>query len=180
MDYDYQLESPPRMYDDALQNFEPETAVSCSQSDQNGGAHDITAPYPLVYGLSMNVDIHTLRQEFEKYGEVLSCKFQSHGFYGYINMRSLESAKKVVKQLDGKYLGEYGCAMQLRQTGPPPMKDTYDHKQLDGHEGSWQRKYENKTRGWQSMRYRWRSSYRYRKSGRRPAWISGQRRWYRS
>lgn len=129
----------------------------------------------------MNVDIHSLRREFEKYGAVLSCKIQSHGFNGYVNMLSLDGAKKAAIGLDGKYLGEYGCAMQLRQAGPPPTRGPYNSEQVGGYDYSrWRNRsssHDKRIRKWQTMRQPYRYSYRHTKSGPRLGRISNQGRW---
>jgi hypothetical protein len=172
LDYDYAPKSPLTGYDNSSQNYPSESVESHSRRDHDGSADDIVAPYLLVHGLSMNMDAQSLKQEFEKYGGVMSCKIQSRGFYGYVNMISLDDAKKAVMDLNGKYLGDYGCAMQLRQAGPPPIRKPYSREKVGVYDPSWGRNrsglHGKKVEKWQTTRQSYRNAHRYTKSRSRP------------
>ncbi|KAL6790204.1 hypothetical protein GGI42DRAFT_337091 [Trichoderma sp. SZMC 28013] len=125
LDSDQPLCSPLSKYDNIPQEPWSNSVGYNNNLNEAEQANLISEPYILVHGLSARMDIHALRHQFEKYGVVTSCKIQVPNFYGYVNMSSIDNAREAVMGLNGVYLKEYKCALQLRQAGPPPARELY-------------------------------------------------------
>lgn len=84
------------------------------QKPQGQVVEKVTRRELFVHGLSRSISHTILWDLFASYGGVRECKIKKHGYWALITMASINDAIQATESLNGKYLANWNCSLQIR------------------------------------------------------------------
>lgn len=82
-------------------------------------AEKVTRRELFVHGLSRSISHTILWDLFAFHGVVHECRIKKHGYWALITMASIDDAIQATKGLNGKYLADWSCSLQIREAQDP-------------------------------------------------------------